>query len=414
MGSPIEFSIPAGGLPQAGWRVALARLEGDRLGDIGGERELARCRPSPKALRAAIASKVPDPLMTGWASSSPQKGPSRSRPAWASSAPPPARRHRPRGRRGRPAGSPRPASARRSRSRRRSRRPSAASRASWAGSRALRADRPHGLQHAGRPAGVDGRVGVALELLQEQVGDRPVVAGGTVVAGDAGAFEQLRPGHPRAVAKAEQDGHRGPPRRDERVLQDRQRRDPAPPPSRIARRPSPGGAKPRPSGPSSHSCSPRPARTAASYRDRRPRAGSGPLRRAGGRSRRPGGGTAAAPRPRPSSRLRRASRTARARRLPPGDRRRQARVTRSDAVGPRADRSRAGQGAPAGRRSTVARPRGAPAGRGPRGLRCGWRRRSPAPRRCRRRGWSGRGCRGRRRRGGSHSRRCGRPPRWGC
>ena len=67
-----------------------------------------------------------------------------------------------------------------------------------AGDPALRAHRPHRLQHRRRPAGVDGGAagGVALEQHREQVGDVAAVAGVAVLAGQphlAAGEEVLEP-----------------------------------------------------------------------------------------------------------------------------------------------------------------------------------------------------------------------------
>ena len=72
VGQPDRVDHAAGQLPQPRRRVALARLERDGLGDEGGEREAARSRASPKALRAAMASNVPEPLTIRCASGMPQ------------------------------------------------------------------------------------------------------------------------------------------------------------------------------------------------------------------------------------------------------------------------------------------------------------------------------------------------------
>src|SRR5437588_10428463 len=72
LGNPIELIRPAGvshrrggGLPPRGRRVMVlvTKAANGKL----------RSSSSPNAARAAIASKVPDPLITGWASESPQK-----------------------------------------------------------------------------------------------------------------------------------------------------------------------------------------------------------------------------------------------------------------------------------------------------------------------------------------------------
>ena len=72
-GSPIELIMPAGELPQPRRRVALARLERDGLGDEGGEREARRA--ARRRTRAGRRSRrtCPSALMTGCASWMPQK-----------------------------------------------------------------------------------------------------------------------------------------------------------------------------------------------------------------------------------------------------------------------------------------------------------------------------------------------------
>jgi hypothetical protein len=81
----------------------------------------------------------------------------------------------------------------------------------------------HRLEHRRRSAGIDLNVVAAgVELLLEQLGDEPVVAGAAVVGGHCGVFEQRRAGDVAAVAKAEQ-GRRA---WTELVLPDRERRDP--------------------------------------------------------------------------------------------------------------------------------------------------------------------------------------------
>src|SRR3954447_15144835 len=93
---------------------------------------------------------------------------------------------------------------------------------------ALRAQRPHRLEHRRRPAGVDRRALVLVERGDEQVGDQALVADAAVVGRDARVGEQRRAGRVRGVAEAEQGG-RGAGGGEQLVLPDRQRRgaDPA-------------------------------------------------------------------------------------------------------------------------------------------------------------------------------------------
>src|SRR3954452_9969733 len=93
---------------------------------------------------------------------------------------------------------------------------------------ALRAQRPHRLEHRRRPAGVDRRVLVLVERCDEQVGDQALVADAAVVGRDARVGEERRAGRVRGVAEAEQGGRRAG-GGEQLVLPDRQRRgaDPA-------------------------------------------------------------------------------------------------------------------------------------------------------------------------------------------
>ncbi len=75
---------------------------------------------------------------------------------------------------------------------------------------------------AARPAGIDDGVRVAVELLGEQLGDGPVVAGRAVVGRHACAVEQRGALGAGASRKPSSDGGG---RRLRRVLQDRERRD---------------------------------------------------------------------------------------------------------------------------------------------------------------------------------------------
>src|SRR6478672_6020094 len=86
------------------------------------------------------------------------------------------------------------------------------------------AERPDGLEHRWRAAGVDRRVRVVVELGGEQVGDEPVVvAGAAVVGGHARVGEQRRALGVGGVAEAEQ-GRRREAAGQQLVLPDRERR----------------------------------------------------------------------------------------------------------------------------------------------------------------------------------------------
>ena len=83
--------------------------------------------------------------------------------------------------------------------------------ASWAGTSALGAERPHGLEHRGRPAGVDRRR-VSVEFRREQLRDEGLPADRAVVGDHLRlAGEQRRRLGVRGGAEAEQDpgGRRG-------------------------------------------------------------------------------------------------------------------------------------------------------------------------------------------------------------
>ena len=208
----------------------------------------------------------------------------------------------------------------------------------------LGAERAHRLEHrrraaARRPPPAGRRRASAAEQLRHE----PVVAREPSSVATARARDQRRALGVGGVAEAEQHERAG----AERVAPDRQRGDARRRRRRAAgRRPPRRGAKPRPSGPSSHSSSPAPARTGAPCPGRRPRAGSRACRRrarAGRRTR--AAGTGARPRRRPSARRRRACRTARDR-APARRRPREHRV----GADPLPRRSRAHPGPPAAER----------------------------------------------------------------
>ena len=71
-GSPIELIIPAGVSQRRGGGLP-ARGSGVIVFETKAEKGNCRSSASPKARRAAIASKVPEPLITGCSSSMPQK-----------------------------------------------------------------------------------------------------------------------------------------------------------------------------------------------------------------------------------------------------------------------------------------------------------------------------------------------------
>ncbi len=99
---------------------------------------------------------------------------------------------------------------------------------------ALGAERANGLEHRRGAAGVHGRVGVALELEREQLGDKSAAAHGAVVGGHARVSQQRGSRGVPAVAEAEQHGGSASsaiasfegPAPQERILPDRERRDP--------------------------------------------------------------------------------------------------------------------------------------------------------------------------------------------
>ena len=134
-----------------------------------------------------------------------------------------------------------------------------------AGDAALRAERPHRLQHRRRAAGVDDRGCrvVALEHRREQVGDVAAVPGVAVLAGEAdlAAARRGRPGRPSAPRRGSRAGP-GPARRGRRGAAAAAPAGamPMPPPTRIA--PAAPGASSRgsekalPSGPLTQTRSP--------------------------------------------------------------------------------------------------------------------------------------------------------------
>src|SRR6478672_166952 len=95
-----------------------------------------------------------------------------------------------------------------------------------AGDAALPAHGPHGLEHGGRAAGVDGRAAgvVTLEEHREQVGHEAPVAGVAVLTGepDLRAVEEVQSAGVGPVPEAEQDPG-GDPGRDQLPAPDRER-----------------------------------------------------------------------------------------------------------------------------------------------------------------------------------------------
>jgi hypothetical protein len=65
-------------------------------------------------------------------------------------------------------------------------------------------------------------VRILLQLLGEQICHEAVVADRAIVSGNAGASQERRPLRPRAIAKAEQNGHLA----RQCVLEDCERRNP--------------------------------------------------------------------------------------------------------------------------------------------------------------------------------------------
>ena len=312
MGSPIELISPAGGLPQPRRRVAVARLQRDRLRDerANGKRSSSA---SPNARRAAIASNVPEPLTIGCASvEAAERRVSRAHGAGTCVE---------RGRRRAPA-----RRRRRARSRRRAcgttqpkqaPKPQAipASSASCAGtSRAAHSART-ASSIARRAAGVDVGARVGVELGGEQLGDEAVVAGRAVVGRHARSAQQRRALGVRGVAEAEQRPARRRRRRAARPGRIASGAMPTPPPheERAAAVLGRGEADAR-AGPSTQSPSPgaqlaQPRRARADVLEHEVELAVAPAR-AGPRRRAAGTGRSSLPRP--SARPRRACRTGRA------------------------------------------------------------------------------------------------------
>lgn len=90
-----------------------------------------------------------------------------------------------------------------------------------AGNIPLGADAAHALEHGGRPAGIDDRPRIAVELLGEELGYWTVVPGGSVVGGEHAVAEQRGAAGVSQVAKAEQDARLA----GKAVAEDRKGRD---------------------------------------------------------------------------------------------------------------------------------------------------------------------------------------------
>ena len=71
MGSPIELIIPAG-VSQIRWGALPVRGSGVIVFETKAEKGNSSSSSSPNTRLAAIASKVPEALITGWASAIPQ------------------------------------------------------------------------------------------------------------------------------------------------------------------------------------------------------------------------------------------------------------------------------------------------------------------------------------------------------
>ena len=233
---------PGRRLPQPRRRVALARRERDRLRD---EASNGKCSSSasPKARRAAIASKVPEPLRIGPRERRRRRGRSRRCPGTARQL---ARPRRAPGRRRRRARS-RRASARRSRSRRRSRRPSPTRARAGPARRARRRARARPRASAAGRRRRRSACGSRVELRAQQLGDQPVAAGRAVVG-------RRRPASPAnsarrlGVAGRAEAEQRPAPRRRRRAARRPSRgsaRAPMPPPTSSGRRPSRGARRSR-------------------------------------------------------------------------------------------------------------------------------------------------------------------------